>query len=168
VLYVGVNNDGTIQRHKEPVDFEKLQKSVSNRIDEAWPPIYRLPKTLRKGDDEFLAVLVPGSEFRPHFSGPSFVRVGLETRKASEKQFDELIAQRSSKFRALRKLIGKVVFWHSSESPPFGGYGHGTVIDCNQFFATIDVGTYKRCFPIAWIVISFDPNENEYQLIVQS
>jgi hypothetical protein len=165
VLFIGVNNDGTIQLHKEPVNFEKLQKTVSNRIGEAWPPIFCLPKTLKKNDAEFLAVLVPGSPLRPHFSGHSYVRVGPETRKASEKQFDEMIAQRSSKVRMLQQLIGETVLWHSLS--PFTGNADGTVVDCNQFFLTVHGATYKRCFPIDWISISFEPETKRYHLIVQ-
>src|SRR5262249_21172782 len=63
VLFVGVNNDGTIQRHTgNPPNFEDLQIKVSQEISRAWPPIYILPKTLRKDGAEFLAVIVSGSE----------------------------------------------------------------------------------------------------------
>jgi predicted HTH transcriptional regulator len=80
-LFVGVNDDGTIQRHGNPVNFEEKQKEVSARIRSAWPPIYHLIKTHRKDAGEFLAVIVPGSALRPHFSGPSYVRVGLRQEK---------------------------------------------------------------------------------------
>ncbi|MGA2429653.1 MAG: ATP-binding protein [Candidatus Acidiferrum sp.] len=32
VLYVGVANNGTIQQHKDPMNFEKLQKTISHVI----------------------------------------------------------------------------------------------------------------------------------------
>jgi Putative DNA-binding domain len=165
VLYIGVNNDGTIQSHKEP-NFEKLQKTISRVIDDAWPPIYSLSKTLKKSDAEFIAVMIPGSPLRPHFTGQAYVRVGPETRKASETQFDELIAQRSSKFRALQKLIGQTVYWQ--QVSPFSGNDNAVLEECNQFFLTVTGGTYKRCFPIDWITISFDPTNKRYHLIVQS
>jgi hypothetical protein len=166
VLFIGVNNDGTIQRHTNPVNFESLQKTVSERISSAWPPIFILSKTLWKDGAEFLAVLVPGSELRPHFSGHSYVRVGPETKKASEKQFEELIAQRSSKVRALQKLVGQTVLWHSLS--PFTGNSTGVVIECNQFYLTIQGLSYKRCFPIDWISISFDPDSKQFHLVVQN
>lgn len=166
VLYIGVAKDGTIQRHKEAPNFEKLQKTISNVIDAAWPPIYFFSKTLKKSGAEFVAVVIPGSALRPHFSGSSYVRVGPETRKASEAQFDELIAQRSSKVRELQKLVGKIVYWHSLKA--FPGNDNGKLVGCNQFFATIAAGQYKRCFPIDWITISFDPASERYQLIIQS
>ena len=164
VLFVGVNNDGTIERHNPLPNFEKLQKSVSDRLNDAWPPIFHFSKTLRKDNSEFLAVVVPGSELRPHFSGHAYVRVGPETRQASEEQYNKLIAQRSSKVRELQKLIGQVVYWHAISYQI--GNDNGVLLDCNQFFVTIDGGQYKRCFPIDWITISFDPGNNRYQLIV--
>jgi hypothetical protein len=164
VLYVGVNNDGTIQQHKEAMNFEKLQKSISSRINEAWPPIFCLPKTLHKDNAEFIAVLVPGSPQRPHFSGHSYVRIGPETRKASEKQFDDLIAQRTSKIRALQKLVGQTVYWQ--QFGLYSGGANGKVVDCNQFYITIDGGQSKRCFPIEWITISFDPDNQRPHLII--
>jgi Putative DNA-binding domain len=165
-LFVGVNDDGTIQRHGNQVNFEEKQKEVSARIGSAWPPIYHLIKTLRKDAGEFLAVIVPGSAQRPHFSGPSYVRIGPETREASEKQYEELIAQRSSKVRELQKLIGQTVLWQSLA--PFTGNADGRVAACNQFFLTIHGAGYKRCFPVDWITISFEPNDQRYHLIVQN
>jgi hypothetical protein len=167
VLFIGVDNSGLIQQHKEPPNFEKLQKSISARIDEAWPPIYHYSKTLRKNGAEFVAVVIPGSAQRPHFSGKAFVRVGPQTRHALEDEYDKLIAQRSSKVRAIQKLIGTVVSWHSLEAAPLGGHGDGTLIDCNQFFLTFRIAnsTTDRCFPIDWTTISFDSHNRRYQLI---
>jgi len=88
VLFVGVDNNGNVERHSNLVDFEKLQKSISERISDAWPPIYHFSQTLKKDSAEFVAVLIPGSELRPHFAGHSYVRVGPETRKASEARFN--------------------------------------------------------------------------------
>jgi hypothetical protein len=166
VLYVGVNNDGSIQHHKNPMNFEKLQKTISHVIDDAWPPIYYLSKTLQKHGHEFIAVIVPGSISRPHFSGHSFVRIGPQTKDASEAQFDDLITQRSGKVRALRKLIGRIVYWHAIGYLP--GSGNGTVMDCNQFFVTLKDGPERNCFPIDWITISFDPRNERYALVVKS
>jgi predicted HTH transcriptional regulator len=78
VLYIGVNDDGTVQRAQKAVKFEDLQKSVSSVIAHAWPPIYIVVKTLKKNGAEFAAVLIPGGHLRPHFSGQPYVRVGPE------------------------------------------------------------------------------------------
>jgi schlafen family protein len=166
VLYVGVDSHGVVQRRDRPINIEDLQKSISGVIGNAWPPIYILPRTLKKDEIEFVAVLVPGSPHRPHFYGKSYVRIGPETREASEKQFEDLIAERTSKVYALRKLIGKKILWQSFS--PFAGGAEGILEDCNQFFVTIDGGPYKRSFPIDWIDISFDHDKHQHHLIVQS
>ena len=31
---------------------------------------------------------------------------------------------------------------------PFLGNGNGRITQCNQFYLTVDGGTYQRCFPI--------------------
>lgn len=166
VLFIGVNDDGTIEKQEKPPKFEDFQKSVSKRINDAWPPIFHFIKILKKEDSQFLAVVIPGSQFRPHFSGPAYVRVGPESREASEEQYDELIAQRSGKFRALQKLIGKLVYWQ--QFSPVAGNANGTVVDCNQFFLTVDNGEgSKRCFPLDWITISFDPANERHVLYIQ-
>src|ERR1700676_3828473 len=55
VLYVGVNDDGTVQGAQRAVNFEDLQKSISNDIANAWPPIYIVVKTFKKNGAEFAA-----------------------------------------------------------------------------------------------------------------
>src|SRR5215469_2445087 len=84
VLFIGVYDDGTLERPKNPVNLDSLQKTLSERIGAAWPPIYFLPRVLCQAGQQFLAVLVPGSSLRPHFAGQSFIRIGSETKKASE------------------------------------------------------------------------------------
>jgi Putative DNA-binding domain len=165
ILYVNVDDGGEVISQPAGYDFEKLQKSISKKILEAWPPIYFVTHVLNKNGLEFVAVVIWGSPLRPHFSGPAYVRVGPETRDASDEEYDKLIAQRSSKVRALLKLVGKTVYWESLS--PTAGNANGTVLDCNQFFVTIDGGTYQRCFPVDWITISFDPNNKRYCLIVK-
>lgn len=168
ILYIGVADNGLIQHHSQPINFENLQKRISSAIEKAWPPIYFLSKTLRKNDAEFVAVIVPGSELRPHFSGPSFVRVGPESRKASAEQFEALITERSSKVRALRALIGKQVIWRVMTNSQQSSNQSGMVFDCNQFFLTLGHNQPNRCFPVHWITISYEPSENCYVLIIQS
>jgi hypothetical protein len=167
VLFVGVDNNGNVERRDGHVDFEALQKSISARIADAWPPIYHYAQTLKKNGAEFVAVVIPGSDSRPHFAGHSYIRIGPETKKASEQQFALLIAERSSKVRVLQQLIGKNVHWFSFKDPPFGGNASGKLSDCNQFFLTVDMGSHKRCFPTDWVEINLEPTSGLYQLVIQ-
>jgi len=142
VLFVGVNDDGSIQ---SGLKVDDTMKSLSATIAEsAWPPIYILPRTLSHSGLECIAVLVPGSELRPHFAGRSYVRVGTETKDASEAQFKELVASHLSKARMLLGWKGRrvrVIDMRPEISQMYSegqrqGYEH-TVVDCNAHFVTI-------------------------------
>jgi len=169
ILYVGVDDSGRVKKQADSYDFEELQKTISKVVGRAWPPIYFVTHVLRKDGFQFVALVIFGSPLRPHFSGPAYVRIGPETRNASEQQYDELVAQRSSKFRALLKLKGQLVDWRSWSSfvPSFSGDGNGILQECNQFFYTIvGDGNYMRCFPVDQTRISFDPNNRRYMLMI--
>ena len=159
ILYVGVENNGDIKRQADGYDFEKLQKSIGGKIGEAWPPIYFVSRILDKDGIEFVAVMIYGSPKRPHFSGRAWVRIGPETKDASEVEHDNLIAQRSSKVRFLQRLVGKLVYWHATDYQP--GNENGTLTDCNEFFVTVVGNSYSRCLPVDWITISYSPGMND-------
>src|SRR5271170_1317027 len=76
ILYVNVDDNGKVISQPLGYDFEKLQKSISKTVREAWPPIYFVTHILNKNGSEFVAVVIYGSPLRPHFSGPAYVRVG--------------------------------------------------------------------------------------------
>ncbi len=168
ILYVGVDNNGKVHKQQDGFDFEKLQKSISAKITNAWPSIFFVSHILKQEGLEYIAVVVFGSPERPHFSGPAYVRVGPETKNASESQYDAFVAQRSSKVRALQKLIGQIVHWHSWSAflAAYSGNGNGVLADCNQFFVTIRADSYTRCFPVDKVMINFDPNNNRYMLMI--
>src|ERR1700733_2030489 len=110
ILFIGVRNDGSIQGLENP---DSVQKSLSQKLAQAYPIPYCLTKVLEKDGKNFLAVVVPGSEFRPHFAGASFVRDGSQTIRASEQQFALMIAQRNSVAYEILKWRGKSVsVWH--------------------------------------------------------
>src|SRR6266700_7682873 len=69
VLFVGINDDGTLETVPPNHDWEKQQKTVTEELSRAYPPLYFLPKILRDAGKEFLAVIIPGSSLRPHFTG---------------------------------------------------------------------------------------------------
>lgn len=165
ILFIGAYDNGAVEQPRDPVNLDSLQKKLAERLGEAWPPIYYLPKVLRRDGQEVLAVLVPGSSQRPHFAGHSFVRVGSETKKASEEQFANLIVQRSSKARELQKMIGKPITWEMVGGRK--GNAQAVLLDCNQFFITADGGTYKVCWPLEWVTISYDPANQRHHLVIQ-
>ncbi|MGD0923301.1 MAG: ATP-binding protein [Terriglobia bacterium] len=181
IIFVGVGNDGTVQENS---NLESLEKKVSEEIKKIYPPILPQMKVMRDNDGrEFLVVIVRGSENRPHFGGPSFVRDGTQTREASAQQFERLIAERNSKTREILKWRDKKItlYWppDTSARPVIISSSRGrserTVIDCDQFHVTLEkemqvvhpsqtYGRVRESFPLAELEIGFDHSANRLEL----
>jgi hypothetical protein len=159
VLFVGVRDDGTAEGG---LDLDKLQKTFGEKMLVVYPPIYYLMKILEFGGKQFLAVIVPGSTDRPHFSGPSYVRRGSHTHVASEADYDNFIAVRQHKARELLQWKGKDISVdymrteHVHTLGPTAGSAVWRVIDCNPFFATFATASITQSVPLRRIEISFD------------
>src|SRR5881296_1047467 len=106
ILYVGVNDLGEILQDKAP---ETWQHDITAWGNGCFPELPVIPRTLTKDGKEFLAVVVPLSEARPHFARPSFKRQGAKTIPASQQEIDEWIAFRNSKVRFILEKKGEIV-----------------------------------------------------------
>ena len=120
-----------------------------------------------------MAVIVPGSPDRPHFTGKAYVRVGPKTEEASEQQFENLIAQRSSKVYEIQRWKGKEVTatWMRRNAavhvPVEGGNTSGVIEDCSQFWVTLlGHGNQRTVHPLALIDLSFDSEQNRLKLLL--
>jgi Putative DNA-binding domain len=107
VLFVGVNNDGTIQ--DQGINFEDLLRKISGELSNIYPPVYPTILVREKDARKFVAVIAYGSPDRPHFAGKSYVRDGTQTKEASESNIEELIAKRSSKVAEILKWKGQEI-----------------------------------------------------------
>jgi len=152
VLFIGVRQDGTIE---DGIDPDQLSREFSNKTAEVYPPIHCVPKALTKDGKSFLAVIIPGSALRPHFAGLSYVRDGSATKKASETQFNELIAQRNSKAYKILEWKGKTIrIAHAYAGGSQGASSPGTVVDCNQFYVTLGIGNSTMSLPLSFFDIA--------------
>jgi Putative DNA-binding domain len=173
ILFIGVRNDGTIEGN---TNLDSLQQTLSEKLAVAYPAIYYLPKVLEQAGRQFLAVIIPGSENRPHFAGQAYVRDGSKSVAASARQFETLVAERSSKVREISRWKGKKVTFHRSMMKDLGavhvlgttgGRLAGTIVDCNQFYVTAESVTRpgnRISFPLEIIDISFDHNNDCLEL----
>lgn len=93
VLYIGVRDSGVIE--DKQLNLDSVQKTLNRMLQDACPRVAYLPKIITDGQKQALAVIVPGSILRPHFAGPSYVRMGSETFEASASQMETLIASRT-------------------------------------------------------------------------
>ncbi len=170
VLFVGVDDKGVPQEREEKdgksleARLEILQQSITDTLNQAYPPFYKffVPLTLDGGG--CIAVVIPGSSSRPHFAGKAYVRHGSSTKESSEAQFDALIAERSSKVYELRKLIGKKALIEHFRKNYTGSAGRGPieVVDCNLHYLTYGYGTPPKLIsiPVERLALTFDHGQN--------
>lgn len=170
VLFIGAYNDGRIETPNKPVNLDSLQKTFTDRLNEAWPPIYYLQRVLKTGNVEFLAVLVPGSRLRPHFAGKSYLRLGSETREASETQFNELLAQRNSKAFAILQWKGKQITAEVRNTEnyrlmgPVAGFFEPVVVDCDAFSVRLKTQSELQTVPLSRLLIGHDDERNRLKI----
>lgn len=99
LLLLGISDKGEIIGCE---GTDSLQKKIRAFCEnDCYPPI-KYNTDVRDFDGKsVLAVIVPHSRERPHFSGPAYVRVGSESKSANEEQYREFIAARSEVGAAL-------------------------------------------------------------------
>lgn len=170
VLFIGVKDDGSIE---ETVNLDSLQKTLNSKLADAYPPIYYTPKIVERAGRQCLAVIIPGSQERPHFAGQSYVRVGSQTRKASEGEFSKLIVERNSKAYEILKWKDKTITVDILNIEQVRAYGRvassqeRTIIDCNQFYVTLQFrDSSVESIPLRRIELSFDHNASRLKLEV--
>jgi hypothetical protein len=169
VLYIGVKDDGQFEEKQH--NFDSVQKTLNRLLQKIYPRAAYFPKLLTSGSSTALAVLVPGSDLRPHFSGPSYIRRGSETIEASPSQFDDLIAMRSGKVYRLMQHIGKQVTVVNMSLLGNGTFMRGnwstvpTIVDCNEFWVTLQSsGEVARSFCLRDVELNFDNQRGRLQL----
>lgn len=167
VLFIGVKNDGTPE--EKGANLESVMKTFGQKVSKAYPEIYYLTKILRVADKEVLAIVIPGSPQGPHFAGPSYVRVGSESKVASEEQFGSLIASRCSKVREILKWRGELVTVEATRRDGVIVVAEEMVVDCNQFYVTLEDKAHKHreSCPLARTEASFDQQKNRLKLEVR-
>lgn len=165
VLYIGVRDNGEIETPQHNLD--EVEKKFNRQMEKVYPRIAYVPKVISDNGRQALAVVIPGSESRPHFAGLSYVRRGSESIESSEEQFAELIAQRNSKAALLLQSKGKnvTVFVRTGESEipwPTTTF----LVSCNQFYVTIKRFDHEpaHSFPLSRVEINFDNLRNILQL----
>src|SRR5437868_5966648 len=75
IIFYGVKNNGELQVLAEEIQvFDNIQKKINARLKNVYPEVYILQQEISKDNKKCLAISIPGSDKRPHFSGPSYVR----------------------------------------------------------------------------------------------
>ena len=149
VVFIGVNDKtGRIDGVSNP---DALQKRVREALEgDCYPPIRHQSEVLSVEQNAVVAVVIPPSADKPHFAGPAYVRVGSQSRNASEQQYRELIDSRVEKCGALLALKNQIVTVHGvgyklgTHKPladrAYRAYREGMecrVMDCNAQYVTL-------------------------------
>lgn len=121
VLFIGIHDKtGEITGVTDP---DRLQKRLREACQgDCYPPIDYTAEVLDVNGKAVVAVVVPSSMSKPHFTGPAYVRVGSESPKASSQQYEELVLSRVDKARDIIKHKNDV----------FSVFGIGTKIGSHR------------------------------------
>lgn len=100
VLLIGVDDNGNISGVQNP---DAKQRDVRRILtDDCYPPIQHQAQVFDVAGRNVVAITIPSSAQRPHFSGPAFVRRGAESVNATAAQYEDLIASRAEKCRVIQ------------------------------------------------------------------
>lgn len=138
ILFIGVSDKGGLTGVS---DTDKMQKHIVNLAqNRCYPPVQVQCQVVNISEVNVVAATVFPSTNKPHFAGPAFVRVGTESKKASEKIFEELITSRNDKGRLILEYRDKdsevLIDFPSPWIPNEKFRVRCKVIDCNPYFAT--------------------------------
>jgi schlafen family protein len=164
-LFIGVSDKGEPRGVDNP---DKMQKRVRRlATDWCYPPIHQTSRVFEESGKHIVAVIVHSSKDKPHFAGPAFVRKGSESVNASEKLFEELIASRNSKVRAIlvERDRGNIV---TVEMKP-GNFRHMCkVVECDSnraIFRNDSTGEIIAA-ALSQITISFNTFNNTTMFVI--
>lgn len=169
VLFLGVNNKGEIQAHKD--DLDSLQRKFAEKTRIIYPecPYY---ETYEVKDDEkrCLAIVVPGGSRKPYFAGPPYVRVASTSERPSPEQFERLLATRSDKAYQLQQWIDRLITLRFFSRRQGMGYQldqsthDAKILDCNQFYVTVNFNNRKWSYPLSRVEIAYDHVRDRLEL----
>jgi hypothetical protein len=178
VLFVGLDD-----KSGEPTGIQNMD-ALQRRIHDAlkvdcYPPIAYSTHAVRFEDQPVLAVIIPASTRKPHFTGPAFVREGAQTRVASPEAFEELLLSRIDKCREILRhknqglvTVQCIDYKLGSNKPvrtPWVGHSECFIRGCTAHLVTLEEPATGRTYrePLKGIDISYDDTRQRLMLIAR-
>lgn len=128
ILFIGVADDGT------PIgvgNTDSIQKKVREAAGkDCYPSVRHQCEVLDVDGKGVLAVVVPASNDRPHFSGPAFVRKGAESLVASAEMYEELIASSNAKAGKILRSREQLVTFRQTDLDQWSRHNILYEIEC--------------------------------------
>lgn len=184
IIYVGVRDNGEVIG----VDnADSAQKKIRKTCqDKCYPPVHFTTEILPMKDGKvILAVVIPPSMEKPHFTGAAYIREGSESVKATPELYNDLITSRHTKAGELLcyKKQPVTLFTRKRElgRPEFAAVVQGTshrgppreeqcrVLRVTPFYVMLEVTGSGVSFsePLRNVEMSYDNKRNQPLLIVR-
>jgi len=178
VIFIGLHD-----KSGAPTGIQNMD-SLQNRIHDAlridcYPPIEYSTQEVAYQGKTILALTIPASGRKPHFTGPAFVREGSRTRIASEEALKELLLSQIDKCREILRWKGKglitvrMVGYKLGTKRPLSDthYVAGTeclVRDCTAHVVTLEepASGYTHSESLSGVVVGYDDERRRLMLIV--
>lgn len=177
VLFIGVHDKtGEILGVGNPDQLQKRIREICH--GDCYPPIDYTSVVLTLENKQVVAVTIPTSTSKPHFTGPAYIRVGSESPKASQKQLDELILSRVDKAREILKHQNEVftvlgISYKLGSNKPLSDANYREMRECKieectgHLVTLVDVGRgFRFSEPLAHITINYDHEKRRQMLMV--
>jgi hypothetical protein len=177
VLFIGVENDGTVSGVDNPDAMQKKIRIISR--NQCYPPIPVQSIVIDHSDGPVVAVVISETKNTPHFAGAAYLREGSETVEASAELFEDLIASRTDvgrailkykdeeiSVRALRKELGKP---EELGDARYNARHTCYIKGCNAHYVTLyDCGTGNTITePLRNVTVSWDHKRCRFELVVE-
>jgi hypothetical protein len=176
VIFLGVERDGTVNDVIR--DADKGQREATRALQKCYPPLEGVQLcALHPAGKNVVAVVVPESRNRPHFTGGAFVRVGSETKQASPELFGRMIDERNDLCWELKPWVNRHVsvvrqetflpssgVSQSDPSPPtwWGGSEEAKLEGVNRFYVVVRPQTgHPLSFSVRRIMLEWDVSRNQ-------
>lgn len=178
VLFVGIHDKtGEVLGVTNPDHTQKRIRDAAQ--GDCYPPIEYKSEVLTVDDKAVVAVVIPPSNSKPHFSGPAYVRVGSESPKASARQFEELILSHVDKAREIlryRNVLFTVlgIGYKVGSNRPLGDAGYRETRECRILACTAHVVTFEDIArgerisePLEHVTFNYDEEKYRPMLLVR-
>jgi hypothetical protein len=177
VLFIGVHDKtGEVLGVGNTDQLQKRIRDICHA--DCYPEIQYTAEVLTLDGKSVVAVIIPSSSAKPHFTGPAYVRVGSESLKSTPQQYDDLILSRNDKAREILKhkndvftVLGIGYKLGSNKPLPDGNYRERRecrVETCTGHLVTLsDIASGQRFSePLAHVTVHYDHEKYRPMLMV--
>ena len=177
VLYIGIHD-----KTGEVIgvgNTDAAQKRIRDACHgDCYPPIDYVCEVLSVDERKIVAIVIPASGSKPHFSGPAYMRVGSESPKASSQQYEELILSRVDKPREILKHQREVftvigIAYRLGSNEPMSDSAYRETRECRLTSCTGHLASFEDISsglqfsePLAHVTVTYDHARHRPKLLV--